>query len=69
MMARQISIFPLGSIPRSSTNWPEHIQKLKASGYDATITLEVFSPEKEHLLLSRDLLRAWWKQDSVDSGA
>ena len=59
---------PLGAVPRSRTNWGEHIRKLKASGYDATITLEVFSPEKEHLLVSRDLLRSWWEQDSVDSG-
>ena len=51
---------PLGSAPRSKTNWPQHIQKLKATGYDGTITLEVFSPEKENLLLSRDLLRKWW---------
>ena len=53
---------PLGSAPGSKTNWPHHIQKLKASGYDATITLEVFAPEKDHLLVSRDLLRMWWEQ-------
>jgi sugar phosphate isomerase/epimerase len=52
---------PLGSAPRSTTDWPKHIAKLKASGYDGTITLEVFSPEKEHLLVSRDLLRRWWE--------
>jgi sugar phosphate isomerase/epimerase len=51
---------PLGSVPRSNTNWPRHIAKLKATGYDGTITLEVFAPEKEYLLLSRDLLRRWW---------
>lgn len=55
---------PLGSAPRSKTNWPQHIQKLKATGYDRTITLEVFSPEKENLLLSRDLLRKWWNAAS-----
>ena len=53
---------PLGAAPRSTTNWPKHIRKLKASGYDGTITLEVFAPEKEHLLLSRDLLRKWWEE-------
>ena len=53
---------PLGAAPRSTTDWPEHIRKLKASGYDATITLEVFAPEKEHLLLSRDLVRKWWNE-------
>jgi sugar phosphate isomerase/epimerase len=29
-----------GSAPRSSTDWPEHFRKLKATGYDGTITLE-----------------------------
>jgi sugar phosphate isomerase/epimerase len=53
---------PLGSVPRSKTNWPKHIQKLKATGYDRTITLEVFAPEKENLLLSRDLLKKWWDE-------
>ena len=51
---------PLGSSPRSTTDWPQHIRTLKATGYDGTITLEVFSPQKEYLLLSRDLLRSWW---------
>jgi sugar phosphate isomerase/epimerase len=51
---------PLGSAPRSTTDWPTHIKKLKATGYDGTITLEVFSEPREYLLLSRDLLRRWW---------
>jgi hypothetical protein len=34
--------------------------KLRATGYDGTITLEVFAPQQEYLLLSRDLLRRWW---------
>src|SRR6516165_4521479 len=46
---------PLGAAPRSTTSWPEHVKKLKAIGYDGTITLEVFAPRKEYLLLSRDL--------------
>jgi sugar phosphate isomerase/epimerase len=33
---------PLGAAPRSATDWPKHIKKLKATGYDGTITLEVF---------------------------
>ena len=53
---------PLGAVPRSTTDWASRIKKLKAAGYDGTITLEVFSPEKEHLLVSRDLLHTWWKQ-------
>jgi sugar phosphate isomerase/epimerase len=51
---------PLGAAPRSTTDWPQHIKKLKATGYDGTITLEVFALHREYLLLSRDLLRSWW---------
>jgi sugar phosphate isomerase/epimerase len=53
---------PLAAAPRSTTDWPQHIQKLKATGYDGTITLEVFAPQKEYLLVSRDLLRRWWAE-------
>jgi sugar phosphate isomerase/epimerase len=53
---------PLGAAPRSTTDWPQHVKKLKATGYDGTITLEVFSPHKEYLLLSHDLLRKWWQE-------
>jgi sugar phosphate isomerase/epimerase len=53
---------PPGAAPRSLTNWPQHIKKLKRTGYDGTITLEVFAPSKEYLLLSRDLLRRWWDE-------
>jgi sugar phosphate isomerase/epimerase len=53
---------PLGAAPRSTTDWPRHVQKLKAAGYDGTITLEVFAPHREYLLLSRDLLRKWWDE-------
>jgi sugar phosphate isomerase/epimerase len=53
---------PLGAAPRSTTDWPQHIKKLKATGYDGTITLEVFAPQKEYLLLNRDLLRRWWDE-------
>ena len=51
---------PLGAVPRSTTDWPKHIKKLKAIGYDGTITLEVFAQHREYLLLSRDLLKKWW---------
>ncbi len=51
---------PLGSSPRSRTHWPSQVSRLKQSGYDGTITLEVFSPYREYLLMSRDLLRQWW---------
>lgn len=53
---------PLGAVPRSTTDWPQHIRQLKATGYDGTITLEVFAPQREYLLVSRDLLRRWWAE-------
>jgi sugar phosphate isomerase/epimerase len=53
---------PPGAAPRSTTDWPQHVKKLKATGYDGTITLEVFAPQKDYLLLSRDLLRRWWAE-------
>jgi len=53
---------PLGAAPRNTTDWQLHVKKLKATGYDGTITLEVFAPQKEFLLLSRDLLRRWWEE-------
>jgi sugar phosphate isomerase/epimerase len=53
---------PLASTGRSTTDWPQRIKALKATGYDGTITLEVFSPHREYLLLSRDLLRKWWAE-------
>ncbi|MGD8237336.1 MAG: sugar phosphate isomerase/epimerase family protein [Armatimonadota bacterium] len=48
---------PLGT---GSVAWPEVIEQLKAHGYDDTITLEVFSPDRRFLLLSRDKVLEWW---------
>lgn len=53
---------PLGAVVRNPTDWPGHIRQLKATGYDGTITLEVFADRREYLLLSRDLLRQWWSE-------
>jgi sugar phosphate isomerase/epimerase len=36
------------------------IQLLRATGYDGTITLEVFSEDKHYLAYSRDVLRKIW---------
>jgi sugar phosphate isomerase/epimerase len=54
---------PLGAAPLSTTDWPKRIKSLKATGYDGTITLEVFSEHREYLLLSRELLRKWWTEE------
>lgn len=36
------------------------VRSLKEAGYDGTITLEVFSPDRRLLVYSRDVLRALW---------
>ena len=36
------------------------VKALKQSGYDGTITLEVFSPDKRYFELSREILRKTW---------
>jgi sugar phosphate isomerase/epimerase len=51
---------PLGSVPKGELDWPARIARLKASGYDGTISLEVFAPERAYLLQSRSLLQTWW---------
>jgi sugar phosphate isomerase/epimerase len=38
----------------------EVLAQLKATGYDATITLEVFAPDKRYFAMSRDILRDAW---------
>jgi sugar phosphate isomerase/epimerase len=52
---------PLGAMPKVEVDWPARIARLKASGYDNTISLEVFAPERAYLLQSRDLVREWWE--------
>lgn len=39
---------------------PGHVRELQRSGYDGTITLEVFSRDEHFLAYSRDRLREWW---------
>jgi sugar phosphate isomerase/epimerase len=39
-----------------------HIRTLKGTGYDGTITLEVFSQDRRFLAYSRDKLRRIWDQ-------
>ena len=44
---------------------------LQATGYDGTITLEVFTPDRHHLAYSRDVLRQIWdgaKGNGLDYG-
>ena len=53
---------PLGAVPKVEVDWPARVARLKASGYDGTISLEIFAPERAYLLQSRDLLRQWWEK-------
>jgi sugar phosphate isomerase/epimerase len=43
-----------------------HLRALQAIGYDGTITLEVFTPDRHHLAYSRDVLRRTWDQCAVE---
>ena len=49
---------PLGA---GTIDWRKVVPMLKSSGYDKTITLEVFSMDRRYLLFSRDKLREIWK--------
>jgi sugar phosphate isomerase/epimerase len=49
---------PLGS---GQIDWPRAIRLLKGTGYDGTITLEVFGPDRDYLLGSAQKVRTWWR--------
>lgn len=40
---------------------------LRAAGYDGTITLEVFTPDRQHLAYSRDVLRNIWARTAEEA--
>jgi sugar phosphate isomerase/epimerase len=50
---------PLGT---GNVDVQRHVRTLKTSGYDATITLEVFTPDRHYLSYSRDYLRRVWNE-------
>jgi sugar phosphate isomerase/epimerase len=50
---------PLGA---GMIDWKTQIRALQATGYDGTVTLEVFSREREHLRSSRKLWLEWWSE-------
>jgi sugar phosphate isomerase/epimerase len=45
------------------------VRDLKNCGFDGTITLEVFSPDRHYLAYSRDVLRRIWNEIQVDKRA
>ena len=50
---------PLGA---GAIDWKWAARQLKDQGYDGTVTLEVFSREREHLRTSRRLWLRWWSE-------
>lgn len=48
---------PLGA---GRIDYVRHLKSLKQSGYDGTITLEVFTPDRTYLEHSRNVLRKTW---------
>lgn len=50
---------PLGA---GQIDWPEIFKLLKKYHYDRTVTLEVFSREKDYLWLSLQKAKQWWQK-------
>jgi sugar phosphate isomerase/epimerase len=51
---------PLGA---GSIDWKNVVRMLKGVGWDGTVTLEVFSREREYLLMSRRLWLKLWSEN------
>jgi sugar phosphate isomerase/epimerase len=47
--------------------WPAVLRALKEVGYDRTITLEVFSPDRDYVLLAKQKIEALWNQEGITS--
>jgi sugar phosphate isomerase/epimerase len=50
---------PLGV---GAIDWPEQLGLLKASGYDGTITVEVFTPDRAYVVDSAERVRRIWQE-------
>ena len=50
---------PLGS---GNIDTAHYVRSLQNAGYDGTITLEVFTPDRRHLEYSKELLKQIWDQ-------
>jgi sugar phosphate isomerase/epimerase len=53
---------PLGS---GNIDWRHAITSLRRCGYNGTITLEVFTPDRHYLAYSRDVLRRLWDETAL----
>jgi len=49
---------PLGC---GNIDWGEMVRLMKSHGYDGTITLEIFSKERDYVLTSRRILERLWR--------
>jgi sugar phosphate isomerase/epimerase len=56
---------PLGA---GSIEVAHYVHMLQATGYDGTITLEVFTPDRHYLAYSRDVLRKIWDGAREEDG-
>lgn len=54
---KQDDHLPLGC---GNIEWEKIIKIIKKFKFNKTITLEIFSPDRDYLLLSRDKLKSWW---------
>jgi sugar phosphate isomerase/epimerase len=54
---REDDHLPLGT---GRIDWPKAVRLLKQTGYDGTITLEVFSEDRDYLLMSAAKMQEWW---------
>jgi len=57
---------PLGA---GNIDLPWALRALQRTGYDGTITLEVFSEDRNHFIYSRDLLRRKWDELNTRAAA
>ena len=55
---------PLGA---GTVDFQMCVRALKKAGYDGTITLEVFTPDRHFVKYSAEQLRRWWESTSVES--
>ena len=55
---------PLGT---GTIDTMRYVRALQARGYDQTITLEVFTPDRQHLAYSQQLLRRLWDECAVSN--
>jgi sugar phosphate isomerase/epimerase len=58
---REDNHLPVGA---GSIDFRRVIKALRSSGYDETMTLEVFSPDRDYLKISREKMKALWEEIS-----